>query len=64
MRATLAIAVAGAFGVLVRHSIQKVVPRTGGFPWGTFAVNISGTLLIGLLAKLVARRFSVPMWVQ
>jgi CrcB protein len=61
---TLALAVAGALGVLARHFIQRVVPRTGLIPWGTFLVNVGGSLVAGLLLVLLARRLSVPMWVQ
>jgi CrcB protein len=64
MRTTLAIAVAGALGVLARHAVQQAVPRPGDLPWGTFVVNISGAFAIGLLATLVARRIDVPMWLQ
>jgi CrcB protein len=55
---------AGALGVLARHFVQRVLPRTGHVPWGTFAVNVSGALVLGLLLTFVARRESVPMSLQ
>ena len=61
---TLSLALAGALGVLARHFVQRIVPRTGPMPWGTLVVNVSGALAAGLLLTLVARRFTVPMWVQ
>jgi CrcB protein len=60
----VAIALAGALGVLARHAIQQVVPRHGEIPWGTFVVNVSGAFALGLLFTVIAHRFRVPMWVQ
>jgi CrcB protein len=64
MRTTVAIAIAGAAGVLARHTIQQLVPRHGSMPWGTFAVNVSGAFALGFLFTLLVRHFQVPMWVQ
>jgi fluoride exporter len=64
MRTTVAIAIAGALGVLARHTIQQVVPRHGGLPWGTFVVNVSGAFAVGFLFTILVRHFQVPMWVQ
>lgn len=61
---TVSLGLAGALGVLARHFVQRLVPRTGSVPWGTFAVNVSGALVLGLLLTIVARRGSAPMWVQ
>src|SRR5262245_29181675 len=60
----LAIALAGTLGVLARFLIQTAVPRPSGLPLGTFIVNISGALAIGLVASLVVHRFHAPMWLQ
>lgn len=42
----------GVFGGMARFFVSGVVGRWIGqtFPWGTFAVNVSGCLLIGILA--------------
>lgn len=61
---TLGLALAGAAGVLARHAIQRLVPREGHVPWGTFLVNVSGAFAAGLLLVLLARRSSTPTWVQ
>jgi fluoride exporter len=61
---TVGLALAGAAGVLARHAVQRLVPRTGQVPWGTFVVNVSGAFATGLLLVLVARRSSAPGWVQ
>jgi CrcB protein len=44
----------GGVGSMLRYAVGLwVEARTGpGFPWGTFAVNASGCLLIGVLATL------------
>jgi len=64
MRTILAIAVAGALGVLARHLAQNAIGVHGLFPWATFIVNVSGAFAAGFLFTLIGRRFSVPMWVQ
>ncbi|SBS78161.1 Protein CrcB homolog 2 [uncultured Mycobacterium sp.] len=46
--------VAGGFGAVLRFTIDRfVMSRTGGsFPWGTFTVNVTGSLVLGTLAGL------------
>jgi CrcB protein len=49
------IAVGGGLGSLARYGIELLLlpAAPGGFPWGTFVVNIAGCLLIGVLMVLV-----------
>ena len=56
-----AIALGGALGSVARYvTAALVVQATGsGFPWGTLAVNIIGGFLIGIVAELMASRWSV-----
>jgi CrcB protein len=61
---TVGLAVAGAAGVLARHAVQRLVPRPGHVPWGTFVVNVSGAFAMGLLLLLMARKLHAPMWLQ
>ena len=44
------IALGGALGAVARQLISEALPEApSGFPFGTFMVNLSGCLLIGLL---------------
>ncbi len=51
----LAIAAAGALGAPTRYLVERAFSRRFGheFPWGTTAVNLAGSLLLGLLAGMV-----------
>jgi len=63
---TLAIALAGSLGALLRYWVDGVVSRRtgGGFPWGTFVVNVSGAFLLGLLFTLLTERYRVDAWAR
>ena len=52
--AWVAFIAAGAVGAPVRYLVDGFVgDRTGGaFPWGTFVINASGSLVLGLLTGL------------
>jgi CrcB protein len=60
------IAVGGALGAMARFGVGSwVQARFSGatFPWGTFVINISGSLLLGLIATLVAESvLRSPNW--
>jgi CrcB protein len=50
------IAAGGAAGALVRLGLAATLPWNGGWPWSTLAVNLAGSLLLGLVAGSLARR--------
>jgi CrcB protein len=54
----LFLAVGGAFGAVSRYLVQGWVQDLAGgrFPWGTFAVNISGSFALGLVFALAMDR--------
>jgi fluoride exporter len=56
MLAYLWITVGSALGGMLRYGISGFVARRVGetFPWGTLAVNVSGSFVIGLAAALTA----------
>lgn len=47
----LILALAGALGTLSRYGLAGLVQKYAGttFPWGTFAVNMLGTFLFGVV---------------
>ena len=49
-----AVAAGGVVGSLARFGLHEAVPSVAGqFPWATFAVNVTGCLLIGVLMVLL-----------
>ncbi|WBB68191.1 CrcB family protein [Micromonospora sp. WMMD812] len=56
-----AIAAGGVLGALARAGLQAAFPHgPTGFPGATFAVNVSGCLLIGVLMAVLRRRGGGP----
>lgn len=49
--------IGGAFGAGLRYGVSwwAAGALPGGFPWGTLIVNLSGGLLMGLLAGAIVR---------
>jgi CrcB protein len=45
----LVVAVGGALGACLRYALTTAVPDGTGFPWTTFAINVSGSFLLALL---------------
>lgn len=56
----MAIAAGGAIGAVARHLMGAGVGRLLGteFPWGTLAVNVAGSLVMGLLVEAMALAWS------
>ncbi len=54
------VAAGGAIGSVLRYlaGVWSVRLMGANFPWGTLAVNVVGSFLIGLLVELVARRLN------
>ncbi|MBX6355092.1 MAG: CrcB family protein, partial [Micromonosporaceae bacterium] len=48
----LLVLVGGALGAPLRYLLDRAVQarHDSAFPWGTFAVNVAGSLLLGLVA--------------
>ena len=57
IRNLLLVALGGAVGSVLRYLLSSI---NTSFPWGTFAVNILGSLLIGLLVGLVCKGVLSP----
>jgi len=56
----------GALGAMLRYGISSAIYSWFGraFPWGTLAVNIIGSLLIGLLSILLVEKFEFPQEIK
>jgi CrcB protein len=50
------VAAGGVLGSLARWGVGLAVPAPpGGFPWGTFGINVLGSLLMGVLVVVVTQ---------
>ncbi len=60
------LAVAGAAGTVTRYLVQGWVTDLTGdrLPWGTFAVNISGSFAVGVIFALAIDRALLPAEVR
>jgi CrcB protein len=53
----LAIAIGGALGALARYEVAQVIAvAPHGFPWATFATNMSGAFALGFFLTFVLER--------
>jgi fluoride exporter len=65
VRTSVGIATAGALGALARYGLEGLIAkRAGGFPWGTFVINVSGAFLLGFLFTILTERLSVSPWLR
>lgn len=66
MRTAVAIAVAGALGALARYGLEGLVSRrvAGAFPWGTFAVNVTGAFALGFIFTVMTEQLTTAAWVR
>lgn len=62
MISVLLVGVGGFAGAIARYFIDaRMTAWTGGaLPWGTFVINVSGSLLLGLLFALIVERAALP----
>ena len=56
----LLVAAGGAIGASLRHLVNLAALRLvgPGFPWGTMAINIAGSLAMGVFIEVLARRYN------
>ena len=57
IRNLLLVALGGAGGSVLRYLLSNI---NTSFPWGTFAVNVLGSFLIGLLVSLMSKGVLSP----
>lgn len=51
----LLVALGSALGGVCRYGVFRLLNGSGGFPWGTFSVNVLGSLAIGCLCGILSR---------
>ena len=57
-----AIALGGAAGTVARYLLSLGMQRTSSeFPFGTFLINVTGSFLIGMLARVLSTPGSNPV---
>ncbi len=59
------IGIGGFAGAIARYQVAAIVQARvpAGFPWGTFIVNVSGSLIMGVAMTLLTERLVVnPQW--
>ena len=61
MKMLLAVALGGAIGAVARYKVIGWVGQVAGtgFPWGTLAVNVIGSFLMGVLIEAGALRLNL-----
>ncbi|MEO8510054.1 MAG: fluoride efflux transporter CrcB [Chloroflexota bacterium] len=62
MGSLLLVGIGGFAGAVVRYVVDgRISAATGGaFPWGTLAINVSGSFAIGLAFALITDRAALP----
>ncbi|MBI5277558.1 MAG: fluoride efflux transporter CrcB [Burkholderiales bacterium] len=62
----LLVFVGGGIGASLRHWVNGVGLRLFGYdyPWGTFFINVSGSLLMGMVVELAAQKASLSPQVR
>ena len=45
----LLVALGGGAGAAARFGVSQALAGRGGFPWATLAINVAGSLLLGIL---------------
>lgn len=62
----LAVALGGALGASARYGLDRLIVQRSFsvFPWSTFAINLTGCLVIGVVTAALTDRPGVPSWVR
>ncbi len=61
MRNYLIVGCGGALGAIARYLVGNLfIIEQGGFPIGTFIINLSGSFILGLFLTLISEKYVVP----
>jgi CrcB protein len=66
MPVIVGVALGGALGASARYSLDRLIEQRtlSVFPWATFAINISGCFLIGMISASLVDRHHLPAWIR
>src|SRR5215510_7463572 len=66
MSVVLGVLVGGALGSLSRYGLDAWIERhtVSDFPWATFAVNVTGCLIVGFIIAALVDRHNAPAWLR
>ena len=60
-----AVAVGGLLGTEARFGLGLLFPEDGGgVPWTTLAINVTGSLLLGIVTAFWTERPGAPAWIH
>ena len=65
LKQSIGVFIGGGIGACLRYLIATSVQsrNPSEFPWGTFAVNVSGAFVVGLLMTVFVDHFEInPFW--
>lgn len=61
----LAVGAGSCLGGLCRYLLARALPMQGtGFPWGTFAANLGGCLVIGIVCGAILAQWRCAEWLR
>ncbi len=62
MRNYLIVGCGGALGAITRYWVGGLFKiGTGGFPLGTFLINLTGSFILGLFLTLITEKYVIPV---
>jgi CrcB protein len=66
MPVIVGVALGGAFGASSRYLLDRFIEQhtESVFPWSTFAINVTGCFVIGLVIEQLVDRHDVPAWIR
>jgi CrcB protein len=66
MPVIVGVAVGGAFGASARYFLDRFIEQhtESVFPWSTFAINVTGCLVIGVVIEQLVDRHHLPAWIR
>jgi CrcB protein len=67
VRTVIAVGIGGFVGAIARYGLDGLISQNSGssFPWGTLVINVSGSLVLGVLfALLIEGRVIVAPWIR